>query len=109
MLPLILQALRFRSINSAHQSVIDALAWLQAYRDDRCQFVACQDVPIDGVIGAQMQDLLLEEGPDSTERINRINYEIAVFGPNCLQTEFSVKRSFACVGPIKTGATPERP
>ena len=78
MLPLILQALRFRSNNSAHQPVIDALAWLQAHRDDRYQFVACEDVPIDGVIGAQMQDLLLEEGPDGTERINRINYEIAV-------------------------------
>lgn len=78
MLPLILQALRFSSNNSVHQPVIDALAWLQAHRDDRCQFVACQDVPIDGVIGAQMQDLLLEEGPDGTERINRINYETAV-------------------------------
>lgn len=78
MLPLILQALRFRSNNSAHQPVIDALAWLQAHRDDRCQFVACEDVPIDGVISAQMQDLLLEEGPNGTERINRINYEIAV-------------------------------
>jgi hypothetical protein len=75
---LILQALRFRSNNSAHQPVIDALAWLQAHRDDRCQFVACEDVPIDGVIGARMQDLLFEEGPHGTERINRINYEIAV-------------------------------
>ena len=78
MLPLILQALQFRSNNRAHQPVIDALAWLQAHRDDRCQFVACEDVPIDGVIGAQMQDLLLEEGPDGPQRINRINYEIAV-------------------------------
>jgi len=78
MLPLILQALRFRSNNSAHQPVIDALAWLQAHRDDLCQFVACEDVPIDGVIGAQMQDLLLEEGPDGTERINRINPECRV-------------------------------
>ncbi|MCP4874545.1 MAG: Tn3 family transposase, partial [Gammaproteobacteria bacterium] len=78
MLPLILEALTFRSNNSAHQPVIDALAWLQAHRDDRYQFVACDEVPIDGVIRPQMQDILLEEGPDGTQRINRINYEIAV-------------------------------
>jgi hypothetical protein len=78
MLPLILEALTFRSNNSAHQPVIDALAWLQAHRDDRYQFVGCGEVPIDGVIRPQMQDILLEEGPDGTQRINRINYEIAV-------------------------------
>lgn len=78
MLPLILQALRFRSNNRAHQPVIDALTWLQAHHDDREQFVACEEVPIEGVIRAQMQEILLEEGPDGMPRINRINYEIAV-------------------------------
>ena len=78
MLPFILEALQFRSNNSAHQPVIDALVWLAAHRDDRHQFVACEDVPIEGVLREQMQDILLEKGPDGTERINRINYEIAV-------------------------------
>jgi hypothetical protein len=78
MLPLILEALTFRSNNSAHQPVIDALAWLQAHREDRYQFVGCGEVPVDGVVRPQMQDILLEEGPDGSQRINRINYEIAV-------------------------------
>ena len=60
MLPLLLDTLTFRSNNVAHQPVIDALAWLQAHRDSRQQFVSCDEVPIDGVVRPHMQDLLLE-------------------------------------------------
>jgi hypothetical protein len=41
MLPLLLDTLTFRSNNVAHQPVIDALAWLQAHRDSRQQFISC--------------------------------------------------------------------
>jgi len=78
MLPLLLDTLRFRSNNVAHQPVIDALAWLQAHRDSRQQFVSCDEVPIDGVVRPHMQDILLEETAHGGERINRINYEICV-------------------------------
>ena len=57
MLPLILEALAFRSNNTAHQPVIDALTWLKTHRDSRQQFVPCQDIPIEGVVRPQLQEL----------------------------------------------------
>jgi len=42
------------------------------------QFVSCDDVPIDGVVRPHMQDILLEETSNGTERMNRINDEICV-------------------------------
>jgi TnpA family transposase len=76
--PLMLDALTFRSNNTAYQPVIDALAWLRSHRESRTQAVACADVPVEGVIRPQMQEMLIEIGPDGTERIDRINYEIGV-------------------------------
>ncbi|NJN47457.1 MAG: Tn3 family transposase, partial [Candidatus Competibacteraceae bacterium] len=78
MLPLILDTLTFRSNNSIHQPVIEALAWLKAHRDDRQQFISCDDIPIDGVVRSQLQEILLEPVTDGSDRINRINYEICV-------------------------------
>jgi len=78
MLPLILDALTFRSNNAAYQPVIDALAWLRGHRESRQQSVACTDVPIEGVIRPQMQEMLIETGPDGTKRMDRMNYEICV-------------------------------
>lgn len=78
MLPLILDALTFCSNNTAHQPVIDALAWLKANRDKRQQTIQCDDIPIDGVVRPQLQDMLLEPTADGGDRINRINYEICV-------------------------------
>jgi len=78
MLPLLLETLAFRSDNVAHRPVTEALAWLQAHRDSRQQFVSCDEVPIDDVVRPQMQEILIEETPRGTQRINRINYEICV-------------------------------
>ena len=78
MLPLLLETLTFRSDNVAHRPVTEALAWLQAHRDSRQQFVSCDEVPIDDVVRPQMQEILIEETPRGTQRINRINYEICV-------------------------------
>ncbi len=78
MLPLILDALTFRSNNAAHQPVIQALVWLKAHRHDHPQFIACDEIPIDGVVRPQLQAILLEAAPNGTDRINRINYEICV-------------------------------
>ncbi len=76
MLPLILDTLNFRSNNRAHQPVIDALAWLKAHRHSRRQFINCDEIPIDGIVRPQLQDLLLEPTSNDEQRINRINYEI---------------------------------
>ena len=78
MLPLILEALTFRSNNAAHRPVIDALARLNTHRDSRKQFVSCLEIPMDGVVRPQLQELLIETGPDGVDRINRINDEICI-------------------------------
>ena len=78
MLPLLLTTLAFRSDNVAHQPVTQALAWLQAQRHSRQQFVSCDEVPTCGVVRPQMQEILIEETPRGAQRINRINYEICV-------------------------------
>jgi hypothetical protein len=75
MLPLILTALRFRSNNSAHRPVIEALDWLRGHGEDRRKLILCTEVPIDGVVRPQLQEILVEAGPDG-ERISRIDYEV---------------------------------
>jgi TnpA family transposase len=77
MLPLILSALVFRSNNSRHRPVIEALAWLSEHGEDRRNLIPCAELPVDGVVSAGMQDELIEDGPDGP-RINRIDYEICV-------------------------------
>ena len=69
MLPLVLATLRFRSNNSTHRPVIEALDWLRAHREDRRKRVPCSEVHIDGVVRPQLQEILVEDGPDG-ERIN---------------------------------------
>jgi hypothetical protein len=76
--PLILGALTFRSSNTTYQPVIEALDWLRVHHDDRRQFIPLDEIPIDGVVRPQFQEILLDTGPDGDERINRIDYEICV-------------------------------
>ena len=76
MVPLILEALVFCSNNATHQPVIEALEWLRDHRDDRRQYVQQNEVPIQGVVSPQFQEILLETGPEGSRRISRIDYEI---------------------------------
>ncbi len=78
MVPLIMDALRFHSNNIAHQPVIKALEWLRDHRDDRRQHLQQDEIPIEGVVSPQFQEILLETGPDGSKRINRIDYEICM-------------------------------
>ncbi|MBD8524423.1 Tn3 family transposase [Pseudomarimonas arenosa] len=79
MLPLLLDALPFRSNNSAYRPIMDALALLQANRGKRFQFFAVSDnLPVDGVIKPKWQEIVIETAPNGDRRINRINYEICV-------------------------------
>ena len=78
-LPAILAALEVRSNNTAHQPVIRALELLRRYAGSKARTYAEEDdVPVDGVVRPGMRDLVAETGKDGQERINRINYEIAV-------------------------------
>jgi TnpA family transposase len=79
MLPPLLDAMEFRCNNNVHQPVMQALELLQTYRDSRSQYFDPSDeVPIDGVIKPKWRDIIVEQDDDGNNRINRINYEIAV-------------------------------
>lgn len=79
MLPQILNVLEFRSNNTLHRPVIDALSLLKAYRESGQQYFSPNEVvPIEGVITGKWREIVLEKDKDGTGRINRINYEICV-------------------------------
>lgn len=79
--PLILGALEFHSNNDAHRPVIEALALLVRYAaapSTQPFFTLGEAVPLTGVVRAAWRDLVVKRDDDGRERINRINYEIAV-------------------------------
>jgi len=79
MLPTILDALEFRSNNLLHRPVINALVFLKKHRDSKSRFFALDDgVPIDGVVKSKSREFVVEQDTNGVERVNRINYEIAV-------------------------------
>ena len=77
MLSPVLDVLGFRSNNTVHRPVIDALAILQANRENRCQYYDADEVPLDGVVPRKWRHLV-EQAKNGKERINRISYEICV-------------------------------
>ena len=79
MLSPLLDALTFRSNNAVHRPVIDALEFLKARRESRQRYFTLEEgVPIDGVVRSGWKEIVLEKDKHGAERINRINYEIAV-------------------------------
>lgn len=74
----VLDALHFKSGNTVHRPVIDALDVLKANRDSQQQYYAADAVPIDGVIPRKWLAIVLEQDKDGKDRVNRINYEICV-------------------------------
>lgn len=73
-----LNALAFRSNNTVHRPVIDALAVLQANRDSRRQDYDVDEVPIEGVVPMKWRHIVIDQAKDGTERVNRIDYEVCV-------------------------------
>ena len=80
MLPLILEALEFRSNNTVHRPVIDAIALIRQHRESRQHYFALEEAPIEGVLRKNMREIVIETDRHGVERVNRINYEIAVLG-----------------------------
>ncbi len=79
--PLILGALEFRSNNEVHRPVIDALALLVRYAaapSTQPFFTVGEEVPLVGVVRPAWREHVVKRDEDGRERINRINYEIAV-------------------------------
>ena len=77
-LMLALDALAFRSNNTVHRPVIDALAVLQANRDSKKQYYEVDEVPIDGVVPKKWRHIVIDTAKDGSERANRIDYEVCV-------------------------------
>ena len=79
MLSPLLETLAFRSNNAAHRPVIDAIAFLKARRESKQRYFSPEEgVPIDGVVRSGWKEIIIEKDKNGVERINRINYEIAV-------------------------------
>ena len=79
MLPLVLDALAFRSGNQTHRPVLDALGVIgrHAARKMRC-YPPGERVPLDGVVPAAWRDAVLEPDAKGRLQVNRIAYEICV-------------------------------
>ena len=78
-LPQLLSILEFRSNNDIHQPVIEALKLLKKYSDSRQRYYDSDEkVSIEGVLKKSWHEILMETDSEGQERINRINYEIAV-------------------------------
>lgn len=75
---LAIDALAFRSNNTVHRPVIDALAVLQANRDSKKPYYEVDEVPIDGVVPKKWRHIVIDTAKDGSERVNRIDYEVCV-------------------------------
>jgi len=76
MLPLVLNALDFRS-NQAHRPVLDALGIIARHAARKLRlYPADEAVPLDGVVPAAWRDAVLERDAQDRPRVNRIAYEI---------------------------------
>jgi hypothetical protein len=79
MVPPLFEVLTFRSNNALHRPVIEAVELLKAQRASKQRyFPVGTDVPIDGVVRSGWKDLVLEADRNGVQRVNRLNYEIAV-------------------------------
>ncbi len=86
----ILMNLTFRSNNQSHQPVIEAIQLIREYGESGQRYFAAGDeVPIDGVIQPKWKDVIIETDSQGIERVNRINYEIAVI--QSLRTQLRCK------------------
>jgi hypothetical protein len=77
MLPLVLDALAFRSNKQAHRPVLDALGVIARHAARKLRlYPADEAVPLDGVVPAAWRDAVLERDAQDRLRVNRIAYEI---------------------------------
>ncbi|WP_145600411.1 Tn3 family transposase [Yersinia frederiksenii] len=78
MLMPVLDRLEFKSGNTLHRPVIDAIKVIQAHRDSNQHYYDVGDVPVDGIIQKKWRDIVIVKSKHGEERISRINYEICV-------------------------------
>ena len=78
MLPQILKTLEFCSNNSHWRPLLEAISILKDETLSGARYFATEDVPIEGIVRSKWRDSVIEEGPNNSNRINRINYELCV-------------------------------
>lgn len=62
-----------------HQPIIEAIQLIREYGESGQRYFAAEDeVPIEGVIQPKWKNVIVETDSKGIERVNRINYEIAV-------------------------------
>ncbi len=77
MLPMVLDALAFRSNNRAHRPVLDALGVIARHAARKMRlYPAGEAVPLDGVVPAAWRDAVVERDAKGRARVNRVAYEI---------------------------------
>jgi hypothetical protein len=79
MLPRLLQTLAFRSNNTTHQPVIQALELLKTYAQSTLRtYPRTESVPLAGIVRELWHDVVIETDEKGRTRINRIVYELCV-------------------------------
>lgn len=79
MVPVLLEALTFRSNNEVHRPVIRALELLKKYATSpKRRYPASEEVPLEGVVPTGWRDLVLYHPKRGKPRVNRISYELCV-------------------------------
>ena len=79
MLPLLLGTLEFRSNNTLHRPVIDALELVRRHATSCARLYPVDEpAPLDGVVAGAWRDAVLETDGQGRQRVNRITYEICV-------------------------------
>jgi TnpA family transposase len=78
MLPKLLDVLDFRSNNTTHRPLLDAIDTIKSGREEQRQYYKLSELAVEGVIRPKWRDVVIEEAPDGDKRVNRINYELCV-------------------------------
>ena len=77
MLPPILGALSFRSNNSAHRPVVEALSLLERHAGSTARsYAAGEDIPLNGVVPPAWEELVVSR--NGSVRVDRVGYEVCV-------------------------------
>jgi hypothetical protein len=73
------EALEFKSNNTAHRPVLEALEVIKTYAQNRSPYYPSEvDIPLEGVVPQHLRDWVVQTNAKGEAKINRINYEICV-------------------------------
>jgi TnpA family transposase len=79
MVPALLDALEFRSNNTLHRPVIEALGVVKRHAASRLQHLPDNEtVPIEGVVRPLWRDAVIDTDAKGRKRVNRLTYEICI-------------------------------